>query len=276
MPLDLYCRKWHLSSPVQLVETFTSHVYKVYFDGEPAILKILTPIGQRSEAKAALVLKHFNGNGAVRLLNSDGRAHLLEYVPGKHLKDLVATGLDREATEIICSILKKLHGHSDQIPDGLTSMRENFRALFAVASSVFADPIFAIGADVAEKLISSEKEIRVLHGDIHHKNILESKDRGWIAIDPQCLFGERTYDVANSFFNPDDIPSLVETPERIRTTCKTFSAHLNLDPSRILDFAFAYGCLSTAWCLEDGQSPDRRLRITRLLQKLREEHGESL
>jgi len=272
MSLNLYCEKWRLSSPVQIAETFTSYVYKVHFKGEPAVLKILTSVGQKSEASAATVLKYFDSDGAVRLLNADDGGHLVEYLPGRQLKELVANGQDLESTKAVCSVLNQLHKRSVPIPDGLKSMRGNFRPLFSTASSGNGDPLFAVGAEVAEKLISTEKEPCVLHGDIHHKNIIESKDRSWVAIDPQGLVGERTYDVANFFFNPDDMPSLVETPERIRATCKLFSEHLSLDPKRILDFAFAYGCLSSAWCIEDGQNPERRLRITRVLQNLREEH----
>lgn len=272
MPLNLYCEKWRLSSPVQIAETFTSYVYKVHFKGEPAVLKILTSVGQKSEASAATVLKYFDSDGAVRLLNADDGGHLIEYLPGRQLKELVANGQDLESTKAVCSVLNQLHKRSVPIPDGLKSMRGNFRSLFSTASSGNGDPLFAVGAEVAEKLISTEKEPCVLHGDIHHKNIIESKDRSWVAIDPQGLVGERTYDVANFFFNPDDMPSLVETPERISATCKLFSEQLSLDPKRILDFAFAYGCLSSAWCIEDGQNPERRLRITRVLQNLREEH----
>ena len=43
----------------------------------------------------------------------------------------------------------------------------------------------------------------VLHGDIHHDNILDFGKRGWLAIDPKRLQGERGFDYANLFCNPD-------------------------------------------------------------------------
>jgi streptomycin 6-kinase len=43
----------------------------------------------------------------------------------------------------------------------------------------------------------------VLHGDIHHGNILDAGQRGWLAIDPKGLIAERGFDFANMFCNPD-------------------------------------------------------------------------
>lgn len=263
-----YCRKWNLSNPAKIAETFTSHVFKVSYQNRTAVLKVLTIVGQKHEAKGPVVLRCFEGNGAVRLLNADEGAYLLEFVDGRHLKDLVANSGDDKATEIICDVLNQIHSYAGPKPSDLISMTENFRGLFARAKIEPPDSIFSFGAKVALRLIETERDPHVLHGDIHHKNILESKDRGWLAIDPQCLYGERTYDVANSFFNPDDMPDLVETQDRIEKCCQIFSRRLNLDSKRILEFAFAYGCLSSAWCIEDGHNPERRLRITRLIQDL--------
>ena len=43
----------------------------------------------------------------------------------------------------------------------------------------------------------------MLHGDLHHDNVLDFGERGWLAIDPKRLLGERGFDFANIFTNPD-------------------------------------------------------------------------
>jgi streptomycin 6-kinase len=121
-------------------------------------------------------------------------------------------------------------------------------------------------AGIAERLIISQSESIVLHGDIHHKNILESSTKGWLAIDPKGLVGERTYDFANVFYNPDDQPELVESQDRILRTCSLFSLRFGIDPKRILEFAFAYGALSACWAMDDRLNPERRLRIAGLIR----------
>jgi hypothetical protein len=46
------------------------------------------------------------------------------------------------------------------------------------------------------------RDVVVLHGDMHHENILKFSSRGWLAIDPKGLVGERGFDYANIFCKP--------------------------------------------------------------------------
>jgi len=263
-----YCKKWNLSAPQPIATTPTSNVFKVVLQGQAAVLKILNEKGRTSETLGATVLRYFNGNGAVKLLQADEGAHLLEYVDGRSLKEVVEKGNDEQATQIICNLLHKLHSHSDNVPPSLISMEHNFHSLFSKASEGIKDDIYITGAKVAKHLISTEREVRVLHGDIHHENILESSSRGWLAIDPKNLKGERTYDVANVFYNPNGFLKQAATENVIKRRCEQFSRELGLDKKRILEFAFAYGCLSAAWCIEDNQNPEETLAIARAIQRM--------
>jgi len=168
----------------------------------------------------------------------------------------------------VCDVIEKIHQYSGPIPEELIDMERNFRSLFAKTRTEPVDSIYTVGAGLAERLIESEQEVKILHGDIYHENILESSVRGWLAIDPQCLFGERTYDLANTFYNPNGFADLVESSETIQQRCQIFSKQLKIDTKRILEYAFAYGCLSAAWCIEDGQSPESTLRIAKRIQEL--------
>lgn len=60
-----------------------------------------------------------------------------------------------------------------------------------------------LSATAAAELLSSPREESVLHGDIHHDNVLDFGERGWLAIDPKRLYGERGFDYANIFCNPN-------------------------------------------------------------------------
>lgn len=266
--LSKYCQSWQLSEPRLLTSTFTSDVYLVCFNGSQAVLKILNEKGKQFEVRGAAVLKCFNGNGAVRIFQADEGAHLLEYVDGPPLRSIVEEGDDTFATEIVCQVIEKLHSYDGPIPNELISMERNFRALFLRAKQEPLDSLYVKAARLAEKLLATEQETKVLHGDIHHENILKSSRRGWLAIDPQCLFGERTYEVANTFYNPNGFLEFASSPETILRRCEIFASKLNLDEKRILQFAFTYGCLSAAWCIEDGQSPDGSLRIAKSVFEL--------
>lgn len=261
--LETYCDTWGLKKPILLASTFTSDVFKVEYDNTQAVLKILNEKGMNFEIKGALVLTCFNGHGAVQLLRSDEGAHLLEFADGPQLKSLVLNGEDQKATDIIASTIAALHSYSGQTPEGLINMERNFRSLFQLVSRSAPDSLYAVGAKIAERLISTEQEVRVLHGDIHHENVLLSSKRGWLAIDPQCVVGERTYDTANTFYNPNGYLVIAQSEDTIKMRSQTFSQKLKLDQKRVLEYAFAYGCLSAAWSIEDGFDEKATLQIVK-------------
>lgn len=245
----------------------TSDVFKVRYENAFAVLKILNDKGMKFETKGAIVLRHFGGHGAVHLLKSDDGAHLLEFVDGPQLKTLVESGKDDRATEVIAEVVSRLHSAAESIPPGLIGMERNFLSLFQKVKTEPRDSIYAEAAKQVEHLIATEQDVRVLHGDIHHENILSSSSRGWLAIDPQCLAGERSYDLANTFYNPMGFESLAETEAVIQHRSSVLSQRLKIDQRRILQYAFAYGCLSACWRLEDGQESDSTLRIAQSLRQ---------
>jgi streptomycin 6-kinase len=245
-----YLALWTLENPQLIAETFSSHVYRVEAKGEVLALKILTEDGAYDEGGGAQALEYFAGYGAVRILNYDEGAHLLEFVAGEDLIPMVEAGQDDEATRISAEVLNKLHQRRGKAPE-LRSLRSWFRGVFekAQADEVSgSESIYRRGAVLAEILLSEPREEGVLHADIHHANIRHHEKRGWLAFDPKGIYGERTYDAANMLYNPSE--TIAEDESRLFRTAGILSKALNLDYQRYLQFAFAYGCLSAAWSLE--------------------------
>lgn len=63
--------------------------------------------------------------------------------------------------------------------------------------------IFAHCMAIANNLLNEPRNVVALHGDIHHRNILDFGERGWLAIDPKSLLGEQGFEYANLLCNPD-------------------------------------------------------------------------
>lgn len=125
-----------------------------------------------------------------------------------------------------------------------------FRALFDKATSdrqTSTDSIFVRSASLARRLLVDQREVWVLHGDIHHRNIRQTS-RGWLTFDPKGLVGERTYDCANTLCNPV-MPELVHNETRLLTNAAILADSLALDLSRILAFTYVYACLNASWWL---------------------------
>ena len=278
--LEHYLQLWRLSNPQPLAQTPTSHVYTVDYQGERAVLKILSPVGIADEKGGAVALRCYDGQGAVRLFAADEGAHLLEYVGGADLVPMVRAGDDEDAAHIIAQGLNQIHSaYNGEQPAGLQTLRRRFRALFRQAEQDKAAgkrSIYVCAAAVAEMLLDDPQEEVVLHGDIHHMNIRHHDERGWMVFDPKGLYGERTFDAANTLCNPHGMPELVENEDRILRISKILADGMGIDHPRLLAFVFCYACLSACWSVEDGDDGWRSsLNIAELTEPYVTDFGES-
>ncbi len=256
--LDHYLTVWKLSDPQPLAETVTSHLYTVTSEGETLVLKLLTPYGHE-ERVGALALGYWGGHGAVRLLRHDDQAQLLEYADGDDLVPFLNRGEDQQATAIIADVITQLHSVTTTPPDGLYLLKGWFRFLFQQAEKdrqQGLDTIIMRGAALAETLLDDPRDVRVLHGDIHHANLRHKEGRGWLAFDPKGLFGERTYDTANTLCNLIYRGSQIDNEARLLKSAEILADRLAIDLNRLLAFTFVYACLSASWSLGDATDQD--------------------
>lgn len=238
---------------------FGSHLLAVTRNGEAAMLKIA---GHEEEARGAAAMEWWGGDGAATVLARQGAALLLERVIGsRSLSAMARSGADQEATTVLCRTAAKLHApRVGARPPSLVPLDVWFRALEPAASRFGG--ILHRSADAARMLLATAAEPVVLHGDIHHENVLDGGARGWLAIDPKGLLGERGFDYANILCNPD-----IETagaPARLRAGVAIIAREAGLEPSRILNWALAYAGLSASWTLGDGEDASPALEIAEI------------
>jgi streptomycin 6-kinase len=256
--LNSYLAAWQLAHPQLLTQTLTSHIYTVVHENETVILKLLAA-DETKEQGGALALRYFAGRGAVRLLRSDEGAQLLEYADGAELVTLVERGKDEAATRIIAEVLQQLHSVPQDAPrDGFIGLDGWFAELFNRAAAdreAGRESIYGRAAAVAARLLADPREVRVLHGDIHHRNIRQSA-RGWLAFDPKSgLVGERTYDCANTLCNPA-MPALVHNEARLLRNAAILADTLTIPLPRVLAFTYAYACLNASWWVLRGDGDE--------------------
>ncbi|MBI1256831.1 MAG: phosphotransferase [Chloroflexi bacterium] len=266
--LKHYLTAWNLSDAQPLAETVTSDVYTVTSDDERMVLKLLTAYGHEEKA-GAVALAHWNGHGAVRLLRRDDQAQLMEYADGQDLIPFLNRGEDERATEIIADVITQLHSRTAAPPDGLYLLKRWFRSLFEKADvdrQRGLNSAFVRAAPLAEALLDDPRDVRVLHGDIHHANVRYKEGRGWLAFDPKGLLGERTYDTANTLCNLIWFGSQVENEARLLKSAEILADRLSIDLNRLLMFTFVYACLSASWSLERIQDDSDNLEIAELVE----------
>lgn len=94
------------------------------------------------------------------------------------------------------------------------------------------------------------EEHRVLHGDVHHGNVLDFHGR-WRAIDPKGLFGHRAFDYANIFCNPTTDVALSHFNRRLNIVSK----HSGFDIDTVRSWVIAWCALSVTWTDQSGGQP---------------------
>ncbi len=243
---------------------FGSRLAPVRQEGRPAMLKIAA---HPEERDGAAVMAWWDGDGAAKVLDCEGDALLMERATGEgSLSAMARDGRDFAATLILCRAAARLHAPRPKPPPTLKPLPVWFRALEPAAAR--EGGLFAKSAAAARELLASPRDVAVLHGDLHHDNVLDFGDGAWLAIDPKGLIGERGFDYANLFFNPWPTAS---DPGRLQRRLALVVEASGLEPARLLQWIIAYGGLSAAWTLESGMpkgGPGRALQIAEMAAAL--------
>lgn len=181
---ELYIRHWNLEVDGKPITTPFSDLMPVLFDGNPAMLKLLR---NNEERTGSAVLAWWNGEGAVRVLDRLDDCLLLERAIGRRsLAEMSRSGNDDVATAILCQTAMRLHGHRSEDPPPLVPTLWEWFAPLRRSARAMGD-LLAESARLSEKLLADPRDEVLLHGDLHHDNVLDGESRGWLAIDPKGI-----------------------------------------------------------------------------------------
>lgn len=245
--------KWGfvVQEPFSLSYNFVAPVE--WKDGRKAVLKLAVP-SQATDIEFAAMMA-FQGKGVCDVLYTDKQKGILvmEYIqPGISLRDLEN---EEDSIRVVAELVQRMHTHPDTdlekfpaIADwaqGLNKLRTHFDG----GSGPLPEHLVIRAEQLYPKLCAGIGHPRLLHGDLHHENILQTGQNQWIAIDPKGLVGETEYELIPFLINnlPEDNPTPI-----IQNRVRRLAQILNLDENRILSWAFCHAVLSAWWCVEDN------------------------
>jgi streptomycin 6-kinase len=241
--------KWGLLADGEIINRHSSLLQPVLFKGNKAMLKVAM---KDEERRGSALMICWNGQGAAKVLMHEDDALLMERAVGPgSLRQMVLNGSEDEANKIICRVVAKLHGANCNKVGDLVPLKTWFSDLGHTNTKYGG--VFGQCSNIADELLNDQMDIVALHGDIHYDNILDSGKRGWIAIDPKALLGERGFDYANLFCNPTPEIALSET--RLKKQVKLIASAAGIDVKRLLQWIIAWSGLCAAWTLDDGDDP---------------------
>ena len=255
-PLQPWFERWRLEPDGEAFDGGTGRLAPVRVAGRPAMLKIF---GSPDEARGGRVLAWWAGEGAAEVLEHDDGAVLMarasDSSPGP--AEMATAGRDDEATSVLCTVVEALHRPRGTPPPlGLPPLSHLFTKLIDRPQ---ADARLARAAAAARALLTEPRDAVVLHGDMHHFNVLDFGGGDWRAIDPWGYVGERAYDYANIARNPD--LALATAPGRLERQLTVIAGRAGLDFDRLRAWTFAHAGLAAVWELEDGHDPSRSYAV---------------
>jgi len=225
-------------------------------DGTEVVLKAGVPNHELTTEIEAL--RRFDGRGAARLLEADAPAGvlLLERIrPGGRLLDRAD---DEQATAAAAAVMQTLWRPAPE-PGLFPSVGdwgrgfERLHRTFSGGTGPFPPALVDVGERLYADLTASMGESVLLHGDLHHENILADQQRGWLAIDPKGVIGEREYEPGALLRNP--FPALLTWPDaarRLERRLDQLAEALGFERQRLHAWALAQAVLSAWWAFEDG------------------------
>ena len=246
---------------------------KVY--QKKCVLKICVGDSEHRERKA---LQYFNSRTerSVRLVDYDDQhnALLLEHLSGPSLKTLFPAR-DDEAIEILIDLVRDIHMDPCTLEQRANFKVSNLdyiqRCLDQPTITKIPRKMLLKAQELYEILIHTQKNLYVLHADLHHSNILWDDIRSsWIAVDPKGILGELEVELTPFIVNP--IPDLLEQenalsiiPYRIERCIEAFG----LDRQRFYQWLFVLPVHGACWSEEDGhKNIDYFIRFAQLMEQL--------
>lgn len=269
-----YEKKWSIKVSLPFELSYNYVAPAVREDGSPVVLKIGFPKDRefKSEIEA---LEAYGGRGAVRLIETDRPSSVIlieKLTPGTPLSNLKD---DDEATRIISSLIRTLVRPLPEknkfipITEWIKAIPE-YLEKYKTSDSPLPIELIKKANKTFEELIASSAQAVLIHGDLHHDNILKSEEYGWIAIDPKGIAAEREYETAAMIRNPyNRMQDLSNLPEILKRRIQILSAELNFDPERIRRWGFAQSVLSGVWNDAGVKESEHSFMIAKTLDNLK-------
>ena len=241
-------------------------------DAEPVVLKLSYPDGWFADETRAI--GEIGGDGMVRLLDHDpGGAQLLERAePGSSLLD---ERDETEGNEIAVGVLHRLwrpaSGAFVTVAEEATRWADSMPLRHVEQMAPFERPILELAMETIRDLVATQGEAVLLHGDLHHGNILAAEREPWLAIDPKPLVGEREFDITallrdrreEVLADPDPHARLQRRFDRL---CELFDC----DRRRLRDWSFAILVDYALWDFEANArtAGSDEIQMARLMRSL--------
>ena len=251
--IKTYTVKWELND-LQFVSYFSVNCIFTGYSRQygDIVLKIGKPSKQTFAEYQTLI--DYKGHRFCKLYDADleNGVLLLENIkPGTRLREekSLETRLD-----VLCSIYSGLHIEAPDItkyPTYLSWVQRITEYMSNRHDCVELFTYMKMAEKICMELSCQYTKKRLLHGDLHHDNILLGNDWQYHLIDPKGVIGDPIFDIGRFILN-EPYKETPEPSETVKTIIKKLSGKLNLPEAVIMKSFFIEIAMGTCWSVEDG------------------------
>lgn len=256
--LERCCTKWNLTLGPATDEIKCNYIAHVRTgDHQDLVLKVGVPRRDFSTEMEALAI--YAGRGINRLVDADRDLNTMLLERLKPGTMLAAAEMDRSGQfEIAARIIHQLHEtpppsthilphFNDWVEGALSDARgcdDNRR------SQPYLEQFPRVQAMMDCLMRPNEPQI-LLHGDLHHWNVLRDAANGWMAIDPKGVIGASCLDVGRFIGNAMGFSeSVAESRQILLDAIRVFSDALGESEERMFAGAFCDRVTGCSWGLK--------------------------
>ncbi len=109
---------------------------------------------------------------------------------------------------------------------------------------------------IGEELFSKYDERVLLHGDLHHDNILLNDKGTYCMIDPKGVIGPKIFDLPRYILNEIDFVPDNECKNHVVQIVEMINKEIDYPFADIMKLFFMEVILANVWCIEDGEEPN--------------------
>lgn len=256
--LDSYSQRWKLTD-LRLVEYYSINCIFTatteYYG--PVVLKICQPDKEVKTETHALM--DFKGNRFCQLYDYDLADSVLlieRIVPGTAVR---ASSDLSERISIFTTLFKSIH-QKTYTADVYPTYKQWVKRIAVVMREDQRIPELSLRMQEAEAYMDELSEryhdSHLLHGDLHHDNMLLGSD-GYRIIDPKGVIGDPICDVPRFVLNEyQEEDSLEGNESRIKEALIQLHERLSYPLEDLCKMFFIETAMSLSWCVEDGTIPD--------------------
>jgi len=265
LDLHKYTELWRLSDFEQVDYYSINCIFTCVSERHgPCVLKLGEPSDETAHEYG--VLREYEGTRFCRVYEADvpnGVLLLERIVPGTRLRDVPE--LDRRI-----ELFREVYGSFHKAPADSSLYPTYMECVSKEAKEMQERGGFeALTAHMreAERLCRSlcgryTGEV-LLHGDLHHDNILLGNDGRYRIIDPKGVVGDGVFDIPRFILNELDGVTDDDFRGKYLRVTQGLSAGLGVPEADIRQLTYVEMCLCESWTSENGQPREEQVQFAR-------------